>query len=255
MRNRRLIAAVAFLGAAQWLTVSASAGEYATKDEALALVKQAIARVADVGMDKAKPEFMDHGGKYIDRDLYLIVIDKDGMRVVHGQNPKLVGKQYFEAVDVNGKEYGKEVQQISAGPGKGWFSFAFKDPITGKVLPKENYVERAGDYTYLAGVIHSLITIRSFHDLPLWVKVLVAPAVCLGARCRDCRLHLAGRRPRPRAGWLKSPTARCPQPRRARGCSTTSTRSRRRRCARWSGSRPALPRRPSTRWSPTLAAG
>jgi hypothetical protein len=39
-----------------------------------------------------------------------------------------------------------------AGPGKGWISFAFKDPISGKVLPKENYVEKAGDYTYLAGV-------------------------------------------------------------------------------------------------------
>ena len=56
------------------------------------------------------------------------------------------------SVDVNGKEYGKEVQQIAAGPGTGWVSFVFKDPITGKVLPKENYVERAGDYTYLAGV-------------------------------------------------------------------------------------------------------
>ena len=54
--------------------------------------------------------------------------------------------------DVNGKEYGKEVMQIAAGPGTGWVSFMFKDPITGKVLPKENYVERAGDYIYLAGV-------------------------------------------------------------------------------------------------------
>jgi hypothetical protein len=52
---------------------------------------------------------------------------------------------------VNDKPYGKEVQQIAEGPGKGWFSFTFKDPITGKLLPKENYVERAGDYTYLAG--------------------------------------------------------------------------------------------------------
>jgi cytochrome c len=151
VRYLKLLAAVAFLGAAQFVTVPASSGEYATKDEAQALVQQAIARVAAVGMDKAKLEFMDHGGKFVDRDLYLIVIDKDGMRVVHGQNPKLVGKQYFEAVDVNGKEYGKEVQQISVGPGKGWFTFAFKDPITGKVLPKENYVEKAGDYTYLAG--------------------------------------------------------------------------------------------------------
>jgi cytochrome c len=129
-----------------------SAAEFATKDEAVALVKQAIARTNEVGMAKAAPEFMDHGSKFIDRDLYLIILDKDGVRVVHGQNPKLVGKTYFDAVDVNGKEYGKEVQQIAAGPGKGWFRFAFKDPITGKVLPKENYVEKAGDYTYLAGV-------------------------------------------------------------------------------------------------------
>ena len=152
MRYLHLVAAVAWLCAAASVPVPAAAGEYATKDEAVALVKQAIARVAEVGMDKAKPEFMDHGGKFVDRDLYLIVIDKDGTRVVHGQNPKLVGKMYFDSVDVNGKEYGKEVQQISTGPGKGWFSFVFKDPITGKLLPKENYVERAGDYTYLAGV-------------------------------------------------------------------------------------------------------
>ena len=56
-----------------------SADEYATRDEAMALVKQAIARVAEVGMDKAKPEFMDHGGRFIDRDLYLIIIDKAGV--------------------------------------------------------------------------------------------------------------------------------------------------------------------------------
>lgn len=152
MRYLRVIAAVALLCAWHAVAAPASAGEYATKDEAVALVRQAIARVAEVGMDKAKPEFMDHGGKYVDRDLYLIAIDKDGTRIVHGQNPKLVGKPYFDSVDVNGKEYGKDVQQIVAGPGTGWISFAFKDPITGKVLPKENYVERAGDYTYLAGV-------------------------------------------------------------------------------------------------------
>jgi len=130
----------------------ASAGEFATKEEAVALVKQAIARAKEVGMDKAAPEFMDHGGKFVDRDLYLIVLNTDGVRVVHGQNAKLVGKTYFDAVDVNGKEYGRVVQQIATGPGTGWFTFAFKDPITGKVLPKENYVEKAGDFTYLAGV-------------------------------------------------------------------------------------------------------
>jgi cytochrome c len=151
MRALQLFTVMAMFSIMGLIATPAAADEFATKDEAVALVHHAIARAAEVGMDTAKPEFMDHGGKFVDRDLYLIIIDKDGTRVVHGQNPKLVGKTYYDAVDVNGKAYGKEVQQISEGPGKGWFSFTFKDPITGKLLPKENYVEKAGDYTYLAG--------------------------------------------------------------------------------------------------------
>jgi hypothetical protein len=72
MRYLHLVVAVAWLCAAAFVATPAAAGEYATKDEAVALVKQAIGRVAEVGMDKAKPEFMDHGGKFVDRDLYLI---------------------------------------------------------------------------------------------------------------------------------------------------------------------------------------
>jgi len=152
MTITRRAAAMAILCLVRSVGSRASAEAFATKDEAVALVKRAIARVAEVGMDKARTEFMDQGGPFVDRDLYLIIIDKGGMRVVHGQNPKLVGKLYYDAIDVNGKEYGKEVQRIAEGLGTAWFSFTFKDPITGKLLPNENYVERAGDYTYLAGV-------------------------------------------------------------------------------------------------------
>ena len=152
MRVLSLVLAVALFCVGGHVLSPATADEFATKNEAVALVQKAIARVAEVGMDKAKPEFMDHNGKFVDRDLYLIIIDKDGIRAVHGQNPKLVGKTYYDAVDVTGKAYGEEVRHIAEGLGKGWFSFTFKDPITGKLLPKENYVERASDYTYLAGV-------------------------------------------------------------------------------------------------------
>jgi signal transduction histidine kinase len=152
VRYLQIVAAAALLWSANLTAVPASAGEFGTKEEAVALVKLAIARVAEVGMDKAVPEFMDHSGKFVDRDLYLTVIDKDGMRIAHGQNPKLVGKSYYESVDVNGKNYGKDAQQILAGPGTGWISFVFKDPITGKVLPKEGYVVKAGDYGYVVGI-------------------------------------------------------------------------------------------------------
>jgi signal transduction histidine kinase len=152
VRYLHLIAAAALLCGVGSSAVPASAAEFGTKDEAVALVKMAIARVAEVGIDKAVPEFMDHAGKYVDRDLYLTVIDKDGIRIAHGQNPKLVGKSYYESVDVDGKDYGKEAMQIFAGPGKGWISFVFKDPVTGKVLPKEAYIEKVGDYGYITGV-------------------------------------------------------------------------------------------------------
>jgi len=152
VRHLRLIAAVAMLWAGLGTWSPATAGEFATKDDAVALVKQAIAHVAEVGMDTASKEFMDHNSQWIDRDLYLVVVDMKGVRQVHGQNPKLIGKSYEDAVDVNGKEYGKEVMQIANGPGSSWVSFMFKDPLTGKILPKENYVQRAGGYIFLAGV-------------------------------------------------------------------------------------------------------
>ena len=151
MQITRRLAVGALVSLLPLSALPAIAAEYGTKDEAMALVKQAIERVAVVGMDQAKVEFMDRSSKWVDRDLYLIVIDKEGTRIVHGQNPKLVGKPYYDAIDANGKEYGKEVLALASGPGKGWFSFVFKDPISGKILPKENYVERAGDYTFLAG--------------------------------------------------------------------------------------------------------
>jgi cytochrome c len=151
MRILQFAAAMAIACIVESIAIAAPAGEFATKDDAVALVHQAVARVADVGMDRARVEFMDHAGKFVDRDLYLIIIDKDGVRVVYGQNPKLVGKTFYDAIDVSGKAYGKEVQQIAEGPGKGWVSFTFKDPITAKLLPKEDYVERAGEFTYLAG--------------------------------------------------------------------------------------------------------
>jgi cytochrome c len=152
VRYLKLIAAFAMLCVGSASISSAWAEDYGTKDEAVALVKRAIALVNEVGLDTAKLQFMDRNGKFVDRDLYIIVVDTAGIRVAHGQNPKLVGKTFVDAVDVNGKEYGKDVMRIAAGPGTGWVAYVFKDPITGKVLPKEVYVEKAGDYVYVAGV-------------------------------------------------------------------------------------------------------
>ncbi len=152
MRILRFIAAVAAVCLACVFAAPTSADEFGTKDEAVALVKKAIAHVQAVGIDKAKVEFMDHSGPYVDRDLYLIVLDKTGVRIAHGQNPKLVGTSYYDAVDAAGNEYGKDAQRLIAGTGSGWVDYLFKDPLSGKRLPKSSYIEKAGDYVFIAGI-------------------------------------------------------------------------------------------------------
>jgi cytochrome c len=94
VRYLRLITALAMLCVAYPGIGSASAEDYGTKDPAVAMVKPAIARVNDVGFDTARVEFMDRKGKFFDRDMCIIVVDMAGTRVVHGQNPKLVGMTF-----------------------------------------------------------------------------------------------------------------------------------------------------------------
>jgi signal transduction histidine kinase len=134
-------------------SANAGAAEFGTKDEAVALVAKAIAHAGQVGMDKAVTEFSDPKGKWVDRDLYLIVVDKTGNRIAHGQNVKMIGKSYAESIDVNGKAYGKEVMDAAAaGKGKGWVDYYFTDPITKKQMLKSAYWEKSGDNIFVCGV-------------------------------------------------------------------------------------------------------
>lgn len=131
---------------------SAVASEFGTKDEAMALVKRGIEHIKAVGPEKAFADFTDKNGGFVDRDLYLIVTDKTGTRVAHGQNAKLVGKNIATSVDVDGKAYGKEIVDMSNAGKSGWVSYKFSDPVTKKVLPKESYYEPAGDFIVYCGV-------------------------------------------------------------------------------------------------------
>jgi signal transduction histidine kinase len=149
----RIFRIVSALAIALLFSGNAFAAEFGTKEEAVALVKRAIAYVDQVGIDKAAPEFSDRkSGKWTDRDLYLTIANKDGIRVAHGLNQKLIGKSIAEASDVNGKPYGKEIMEVAASKGTGWVDYTFADPITKKLTPKTTYVERKGDLIFLSGV-------------------------------------------------------------------------------------------------------
>jgi hypothetical protein len=55
------------------------------------------------GAEKAYPELTNKAGKFIDRDVYVVVYQLDGKVLAHGSNEKFVGKDMSEAQDVDGK--------------------------------------------------------------------------------------------------------------------------------------------------------
>jgi hypothetical protein len=55
---------------------TASAAEFATKEEAVTMVRKAVTLIKEQGPDKAYAEFTSKGGRFHDRDLYITVLDR-----------------------------------------------------------------------------------------------------------------------------------------------------------------------------------
>jgi len=120
------------------------AAEFGTKDEAVALVKKAVAEIKANGQDKAFAEFNDPKGKYVDRDLYITVYDMNGKCLAHGANAKMIGKDLMDLKDPDGKPFVKERTELAKTKGSGWVDYKFTNPVTKKVEPKSQYFEKTG---------------------------------------------------------------------------------------------------------------
>jgi len=130
----------------------ALAAEFATKDEAMAMVKKATAMIKQQGPDKVYPEISDKAGKFTDRDLYVVVYGLDGKVLAHGANQKLIGKDMIDTQDVDGKYFVKERTELARKQATFWQDYKFVNPTTKKVEPKQMYCERLGETAVCAGV-------------------------------------------------------------------------------------------------------
>jgi len=64
----------------------------ATKADAEAMVKKAVALIKSDGAEKSYAQFNDKAGKFILHDLYIVVYGLDGVVHAHGANAKMIGK-------------------------------------------------------------------------------------------------------------------------------------------------------------------
>lgn len=135
---------------------SATAAEQGSKDEAVALVKKAVAFYKTNGAEKAYAEFSTAGGQFVDRDLYVVAYDETGKCLAHGQNAKLIGKDLMDVTDADGKAYVKERVELAKTKPNFWQDYKFANPVTKKISPKETYCEHeAGGPIICVGIYKS----------------------------------------------------------------------------------------------------
>lgn len=145
--------ALAALAAALTLAaLPAAHASNATAAEATAMVKQGVAFIKANGRDKAYAEISNKGGKFVDRDLYLVVYGLDGTVRAHGANEKMVGKNLIDLKDIDGKPFVKERVELAQSKGTFWQDYKFTNPVTKKVEPKSMYCEKLDDSVVCGGI-------------------------------------------------------------------------------------------------------
>ncbi len=145
----KLIAAGALvLGA----SVPALGAATATKPEAMAMVKKAVAYIKQMGPEKAYAEIDQKSSQFHDRDLYIVVYGLDGKVLAHGSKSKLIGKLLIDAQDVDGKYFVKERVALAKKDGMFWQKYKFVSPKTKKIQPKQMYCERLNETAVCGGV-------------------------------------------------------------------------------------------------------
>jgi cytochrome c len=150
VRTSTLLSAASLIVAV--ISAPAAAAEFATKDEAVTMVKKAVAFINEQGPARAYAEISHQAGRFHDRDLYITVLRLDGKVLAHGQNENLIGEGLIELKDPDGKLFVKERAELARQQPSFWQSYKFMNPATKKVEPKQMYCERLDETTVCGGV-------------------------------------------------------------------------------------------------------
>jgi hypothetical protein len=146
-------------------------------DEALAMVHSAQAYIAEVGREQALHEFHDASGRFIDRDLYLFAIDREGIFCALGANQEMVGQPVLAVPSL--QDGFAEKAWAAADAGGGWMNYRMKSPVSGELMDKESYITRIDDYTLIGCGVHREIDAQADRAVPrasAWEKERHIPA-------------------------------------------------------------------------------
>jgi cytochrome c len=143
-----IFAALAVVG----VHFAALAATNGTPDEAKAMVEKAVKLIQTEGKDKAFAQINDPAGPFVDRDLYVFVLNLEGTTVAHGVNKALIGKSLVNLKDADGKPFIQEMIEMGKAGKVGWVDYKWANPQTKKVESKSSYLMKVGDVIVGVGI-------------------------------------------------------------------------------------------------------
>jgi methyl-accepting chemotaxis protein len=107
-------------------------------DEAQALVERATQLVQGQGLAVACAQFHQVNSGFVDRDLYIFIVDRDGRYHTHAAKPAMEGKRVHEVPGIDGDRFTRDAW--AAVDGNHWVEYDIVNPDSGTVQPKASYV-------------------------------------------------------------------------------------------------------------------
>lgn len=121
----------------------------ASKDDAVALTRKAVAHLKKDGVEAACKDFADPQGGFMQGELYVFVQDMQSKMVCHAANKRINGKDLSELKDADGKLFSKAMTELVKARGAGWVDYRWINPNTKAIESKTSYVERVNDTLWL----------------------------------------------------------------------------------------------------------
>jgi methyl-accepting chemotaxis protein len=113
-------------------------------DEARALVGRALALIRERGRPGAAEELHSSKAGFVDRDLYVFFVDRQGRYVLHGAKPAMEGKRVHDVPGIDGDRFVHDAFSAAAAGG-GWIDYAIVNPVNGQVQAKASWVQALDD--------------------------------------------------------------------------------------------------------------
>jgi methyl-accepting chemotaxis protein len=129
---------------AQASTLEISVGDVqlrqGTADQARQMVFDAMVQIRTEGFERARQDFHDPNGPFIDRDMYIFIFDRAGYYVVHGAMPEKDGTDLRSIPGLDADALVSDAWYVCDTEQGGWVNYTIVNPVTGDVQGKSSYV-------------------------------------------------------------------------------------------------------------------